>query len=152
MNWAIISINMMMSEVHTCWRASTRSSAPRPTRGAEAPAVRGNSTIAAAIDTMPSANIAQKVARQPQKLPIAVPIGTPAAGSPPHLAALRLQLLTQTRLNIVTFPSAPAARQAVVAGNVVAAALVNTDGCSTVSTNDWVASGSEPFAAVIAIG
>lgn len=53
----------------------------------------------------------------------AVPLGTPAAGSPPHLAALRLQVLAQTRLNIVTFPSAAAARQAVLAGNVSAAAL-----------------------------
>jgi tripartite-type tricarboxylate transporter receptor subunit TctC len=53
----------------------------------------------------------------------AVPLGTPPAGSPPHLAALRLQVLAQTRLNIVTFPSAAAARQAVLAGNVSAAAL-----------------------------
>ena len=53
----------------------------------------------------------------------AVPLGTPPPGSPPHLAALRLQTLTQTRLNIVTFPSAAAARAAAVAGNVAAAAL-----------------------------
>ncbi len=53
----------------------------------------------------------------------AVPFGTPPPGSPPHLAALRLQVLAQTRLNIVAFPSATAARQAVVAGNVAAAAL-----------------------------
>jgi tripartite-type tricarboxylate transporter receptor subunit TctC len=53
----------------------------------------------------------------------AVPLGTPPAGSPPHLAALRLQVLAQTQLNIVTFPSAAAARQAVLAGNVSAAAL-----------------------------
>jgi len=53
----------------------------------------------------------------------AVPLGTPPAGSPPHLAALRLQELAQTRLNIVTFPSSAAARQAVLAGNVSAAAL-----------------------------
>jgi tripartite-type tricarboxylate transporter receptor subunit TctC len=53
----------------------------------------------------------------------AVPLGTPPAGSPPHLAALRLQVLAQTRLNIVTFPSSAAARQAVLAGNVSAAAL-----------------------------
>jgi tripartite-type tricarboxylate transporter receptor subunit TctC len=53
----------------------------------------------------------------------AVPLGTPAAGSGPHLAALRLQVLAQTRLNIVTFPHAAAARQAVLAGNVSAAAL-----------------------------
>ena len=36
---------------------------------------------------------------------------------------LRLQAMTQTRLNIVAFPSAAAARQAVLAGNVSAAAL-----------------------------
>lgn len=53
----------------------------------------------------------------------AVPLATPPAGSPPHLAALRLQTLAQTRLNIVTFPSSAAARQAVLAGNVSAAAL-----------------------------
>jgi tripartite-type tricarboxylate transporter receptor subunit TctC len=53
----------------------------------------------------------------------AVPLATPPAGSPPHLAALRLQLLAQTRLNIVTFPSPAAARQAVQEGNVSAAAL-----------------------------
>jgi tripartite-type tricarboxylate transporter receptor subunit TctC len=53
----------------------------------------------------------------------AVPLGTPPAGSPPHLAALRLQVLAQTQLNIVTFPSPAAARQAVLAGNVSAAAL-----------------------------
>ena len=53
----------------------------------------------------------------------AVPLGTPPAGSPPHLAALRLQVLAQTQLNIVTFPSSEAARQAVRAGNVSAAAL-----------------------------
>src|SRR5262249_14846782 len=51
------------------------------------------------------------------------PRGTPPAGSPPHLAALRLQVLAGTRLNIVAFPSAAAARQAAIAGNVAAAAL-----------------------------
>lgn len=53
----------------------------------------------------------------------AVPLGTPPAGSAPHLAALRLQVLAQTQLNIVTFPSAAAALQAVLDGNVSAAAL-----------------------------
>ena len=53
----------------------------------------------------------------------AVPFGTPPPGSPPHLAALRLQSLAGTRLNIVAFPSAEAARQAAVGGNVAAAAL-----------------------------
>jgi tripartite-type tricarboxylate transporter receptor subunit TctC len=53
----------------------------------------------------------------------AVPLGTPPPGSPPHLAALRLQVLTGTRLNIVAFPSVAAVRQAVLAGNVAAAAV-----------------------------
>jgi tripartite-type tricarboxylate transporter receptor subunit TctC len=53
----------------------------------------------------------------------AVPLGTPPPGSPPHLAALRLQAIAGTRLNIMAFPSAEAARQAAVAGNVAAAAL-----------------------------
>ena len=57
----------------------------------------------------------------------AIPLGTPPPGSPPHLAVLRLQLATQTRLNIVTFPSAAAAAQAVLAGNVSAAALGLSD-------------------------
>ena len=53
----------------------------------------------------------------------AVPLGTPPGGSPPHLAALRLQGLAQTQLNIVTFPSSAAALRAVLDGNVSAAAL-----------------------------
>jgi tripartite-type tricarboxylate transporter receptor subunit TctC len=53
----------------------------------------------------------------------AVPLGTPPAGSPPHLAALGLQVLAQTQLNIVTFPSSAAARQAALDGNVSVAAL-----------------------------
>lgn len=57
----------------------------------------------------------------------AVPLGTPPPGSPPHLAALRLQVVAQTRLNIVTFPSAAAARQAVLSGNVSAAVLGLSD-------------------------
>jgi len=57
----------------------------------------------------------------------AIPLGTPPPGSPPHLAAMRLQVLTQTRLTIITFPSAAAARQAVLAGNVSAAALGLSD-------------------------
>jgi tripartite-type tricarboxylate transporter receptor subunit TctC len=56
-----------------------------------------------------------------------IPLGTPSPGSPPHLAALRLQAVAQTRLTIVTFPSAAAARQAVLSGNVSAAALGLTD-------------------------
>ena len=35
----------------------------------------------------------------------AVPLGTPPPGSPPHLAALQLQAIAGTRLNIVAFPS-----------------------------------------------
>ncbi len=56
-----------------------------------------------------------------------VPLGTPPAGSAPHLAALRLQMLAQTRLNIVTFPSSDAAVQAVTDGNVAVAALGLSD-------------------------
>jgi tripartite-type tricarboxylate transporter receptor subunit TctC len=40
---------------------------------------------------------------------------------------LKLQVVSQTRLNIVPFPSAAAARQAVLAGNVSAAALGLSD-------------------------
>ncbi len=57
----------------------------------------------------------------------AVPLATPPAGSPSHLAALRLQVLAQTHLSILPFPSAPAAVQAVLAGNVSAAALGLSD-------------------------
>jgi tripartite-type tricarboxylate transporter receptor subunit TctC len=69
------------------------------------------------------ANSVQDIIRRAGDDADAVPLGTPSAGSPAHLAALRLQVLAQTRLNIVTFPSAAAARQAVLAGNVSAAAL-----------------------------
>ncbi|MGA3403962.1 MAG: tripartite tricarboxylate transporter substrate-binding protein [Acetobacteraceae bacterium] len=57
----------------------------------------------------------------------AMPLGTPPPGSPPHLAALKLQMLAGTRLNIVTFPSAAAARQAALGGNLAAAALGMAD-------------------------
>lgn len=57
----------------------------------------------------------------------AVPLGTPPPGSPPHLAVVRLQIVTQTRLNVVTFPSSAAAAAAVLAGNVSAAALGLSD-------------------------
>jgi tripartite-type tricarboxylate transporter receptor subunit TctC len=56
-----------------------------------------------------------------------LPLGTPPAGSPSHLAVLRLQVMTQTKLNIVAFPSASAARQALIAGNLTAAALGLSD-------------------------
>lgn len=49
--------------------------------------------------------------------------GTPQTGSAPHLATLRLQSMAGSRLNIVTFPSAEAARQAAASGKVAAAAL-----------------------------
>lgn len=57
----------------------------------------------------------------------AIPLGTPPPGSPSHLAALRLQAIARTRLTIVTFPSASAARQAVLGGNVSAAAMGLSD-------------------------
>ena len=57
----------------------------------------------------------------------ALPLGTPPPGSPPHLAVLRLQAMTQTRLTIMAFPSAAAARQALLGGNVTAAALGLSD-------------------------
>lgn len=69
------------------------------------------------------ANSIQDIVQRASDDADAVPLGTPPAGSPPHLAALRLQVLAQTQLNIVTFPSSEAARQAVVDGNVSAAAL-----------------------------
>ena len=39
--------------------------------------MRGSSASMATIATTPSAHITQKVARQPQRPPIAVPAGTP---------------------------------------------------------------------------
>ncbi len=71
----------------------------------------------------------------------AVPLGTPPAGSAPHLAALRLQVLAQTQLNIVTFPSPAAARQAVLAGNVSAAALGLSDVIGDIRDGDLAAIG-----------
>lgn len=52
-----------------------------------------------------------------------VPFATPPAGSPPHLAMLKLQQLAGANLNLVPFPSATAARQAAEAGTVAAAAV-----------------------------
>jgi tripartite-type tricarboxylate transporter receptor subunit TctC len=69
------------------------------------------------------ADSVQELIRRASEDADAVPLATPPPGSPPHLAALRLQDMAQTRLNIVTFPSPTAARQALVAGNVSAAAL-----------------------------
>jgi tripartite-type tricarboxylate transporter receptor subunit TctC len=65
------------------------------------------------------------VARAAENAPI--PLGTPPEGSPPHLAALRLQALVQRPLNIVAFPSAVAARQAALSQNVAAACLGLSD-------------------------
>ena len=56
-----------------------------------------------------------------------VPLGTPPPGSAPHLAALRVQELSGTKLNIVAFPSAAAARQAALSGNLAAAFLALGD-------------------------
>jgi tripartite-type tricarboxylate transporter receptor subunit TctC len=50
-------------------------------------------------------------------------LGTSAPGSPAHLAALQLQASAGVRLNIVAFPSAAAAREAVLAGALAVAAL-----------------------------
>ncbi len=69
----------------------------------------------------------QDIIRRASEDADAIPMGTPQPGSPPHLAALKLQVVSQTRLNIVPFPSAAAARQAVLAGNVSAAALGLSD-------------------------
>jgi len=71
----------------------------------------------------------------------AVPLGTPPPGSPPHLAALRLQVLAQTQLNIVTFPSPAAARQAVLGGNVSAAALGLSEAISDIRAGNLSAIG-----------
>ena len=56
-----------------------------------------------------------------------MPLGTPPPGSPPHLAAQRLQAMTRTRLNVISFPSGAAARQALIGGNVSAAVLGLSD-------------------------
>lgn len=69
----------------------------------------------------------QDIIRRASEDADAIPMGTPPPGSPPHLAALKLQVVSQTRLNIVPFPSAAAARHAVLSGNVSAAALGLSD-------------------------
>ncbi len=70
---------------------------------------------------------AQDLVRFSSENAAAVPLATPPAGSPPHLAALRLQAMVGTPLNIVTFPSAAAARQAALARHVAAAVLGLSD-------------------------
>ena len=72
---------------------------------------------ASPLDTM------QELVRRSGEDADAVPLGAPPPGSAPHLAVLRLQAVAGTRLNVVNFPSAAAARQAVAGGNVAAAAL-----------------------------
>ncbi|HEY8290745.1 MAG TPA: tripartite tricarboxylate transporter substrate-binding protein [Acetobacteraceae bacterium] len=62
-------------------------------------------------------------------------LGTPPPGSPAHLMALRLQRAAQAPLNIVPFPSAEAARQAVLAGNVAAAALALSHAIADIQAN-----------------
>jgi tripartite-type tricarboxylate transporter receptor subunit TctC len=66
---------------------------------------------------------AQDIIRRSSENDEAVPLGTPPAGSPAHLAALRLQAVAGVNLNIVAFPSAGAAREAALLGNVEAAML-----------------------------
>lgn len=58
---------------------------------------------------------------------IAMALATPPEGSPGHLAALRLQALSGTRLHIVAFPSAAAARQAAQGDHAAAAVLPMSD-------------------------
>ncbi len=55
--------------------------------------------------------------------PACQPLATPQEGSPAHLAALLIQAREATRLNIVAFPSAAAARQAAESGHAAAALL-----------------------------
>jgi tripartite-type tricarboxylate transporter receptor subunit TctC len=69
----------------------------------------------------------QDIIRRSSEDADAVRLGTPPVGGPPHLAALRLQSLAATRLNIVAFPSSAAAREAVLGGNVEAAVLALAD-------------------------
>ena len=57
----------------------------------------------------------------------AMPLASPPAGSPPHLVAMLLQGQAGVPLNLVAFPSAAAARQAVLAGNAAAACLGLSD-------------------------
>jgi tripartite-type tricarboxylate transporter receptor subunit TctC len=87
------------------------------------------------------ANAIQDIIQRASDDADAVPLGTPPAGSPPHLAALRLQVLAQTQLNIVTFPSAAAARHAVLAGNVSAAALGLSEAIGDIRDGDLTAIG-----------
>jgi tripartite-type tricarboxylate transporter receptor subunit TctC len=87
------------------------------------------------------ASTIQDIIRRASEDADAVPLATPPAGSPGHLAALRLQVLAQTQLNIVTFPSAAAARQAVLSGNVSAAALSLSEVIGALRSGDLSAIG-----------
>ena len=70
---------------------------------------------------------AQDIIRRSSEADDAVPLGTPPAGSPAHLAALRLQAVAGVKLNIVAFPSSAATREAALGGNVGAAMLALGD-------------------------
>jgi tripartite-type tricarboxylate transporter receptor subunit TctC len=71
----------------------------------------------------------------------ALPLATPHPGSPAHLAVLQLQVLSDTPLAIVAFPSAFAARQAVRAGTACAAALSLSDTIDDLRTGRLVGLG-----------
>ena len=116
------------------WVASPTLSARMVDRSADA--VMSRLTLVGAIEREPIVFVSPyaspidsvgEIIRRAAEDAESVPLGTPPAGSPAHLVALRLQLLTQTRLNIVTFPSASAVLQAAVSGNVAAAALGLSD-------------------------
>jgi tripartite-type tricarboxylate transporter receptor subunit TctC len=79
------------------------------------------------------------------------PFGTPPTGSPSHLAALRLQELLGSGLNLVAFPSAAAVRQAVTSGHVAAAALTLGDvaGALREATLQGVGLASDPTATAL---
>ena len=71
-------------------------------------------------------------------------LATPPPGSPAHLTALRFQRAAQARLNIVPFPSAEAARQAVLAGNAAAAALPLPHAVADIQANQLTGFGLSP--------
>ena len=71
----------------------------------------------------------------------AVPLGTPPPGSP-HILRRCGCKRSRERLNIVAFPSAEAARQAAVAGNVAAAALGLSNAIGEFARGGWMGSGS----------
>lgn len=130
------------------WVASPTIPARMVDRGADP--VFARLTLVGAVEREPIAFVSpsatpidsvQEIIRRAAEDADSVPLGTPPAGSPPHLAALRLQLLTQTRLNIVTFPSAAAVLQAAVSGNVAAAALGLSDAIGSIRDDKLVGLG-----------